>query len=159
MPEFALPYVPQSLTTAFEHDDPNCHGKHHERANLESLQRQIAAIGAGDFAALQAELDPDIHFEIHCPDMFPWIKHARGLQGVLSAIGHNFSVLKDQSTRILTVVAQGDLLNVTLVETGCLKECGTPYEVIGLQQFHFCGGKVVRLTEFLTSKSPMPAAE
>src|SRR5262249_42136238 len=112
----------QALATAlrhgFEADDPEHLVKHLERGYVQSIQRMIEGLGTSDLLGLLGEMDPEVGLEIHAPVLFPWIRRAKGLDQVRAAVVHNFSTVEAQQTKVLAVVAQGHVVDVTLRETG-----------------------------------------
>lgn len=142
------------LQTAFEADDTHYPVKCVEQANLDVLKCQLAGVVHGDFEPLMAALHADFALEIHAPAMFPWMRKARGREAGAAAILYNFSVLEDQQSHVLTVVAQGDVIDVTLQETGRLKPTQQRYDVIGIQQYHFVDGKLRMFRECVTGRTP-----
>jgi ketosteroid isomerase-like protein len=144
----------ESIIRAFEADDLESLTKRRERSHVESLRRQVAAIGAGDFESCLREFDSDIELEIHCPADFPFVRRARGVEQVRAAIAHNFAAVEAQMPRILHVVGQGDIIDITLTETGRIKATGQPYDVATFQQFIFGGGKLVRFREIVCHRTP-----
>jgi hypothetical protein len=57
--------VSESLQHAFEADDPQVHGKDHERGHVESIKRQFKTLGPADLAGFLDGLDPDVDIQIH----------------------------------------------------------------------------------------------
>jgi ketosteroid isomerase-like protein len=155
MPETAF-FSPmsQALQQAFEKDDPDPLAKAHEQCRVDALKAQFDRMGQGDIASFVACLDPNVDMEIHAPAAFPWIRRARGAEAVRGAIEHNFGSVENQAPQILSVVAQGDLIDVLLQETGRIRATGQAYDVIGLQQFQFRQGCVRRFLEVLTYRTP-----
>jgi ketosteroid isomerase-like protein len=105
-------------------------------------------------ASFVACLDPNVEMEIHAPAEFPWIRRARGAAAVRDAIEHNFGTVDNQAPQVLSVVAQGDLIDVVLHETGRIRATGQAYDVMGLQQFQFRNGCVRRFLEVLAHRTP-----
>lgn len=154
MSEQRFPGVSDIICNAFECDDPAFHHKTLERTHVEAVQRQVTAIGTGDLGACLNECARDVELEIHCPEAFPWIKRARGLEEVRRALEHNFASVENQVPKVLHVVAQGTIIDITLSETGRIKATKTNYDVIGYQQFIFKDGKVVRVREVIANRTP-----
>ncbi len=144
----------RSLQSAFRSDDPRFETRDHEQRHVESLRRQVEAIGGGDLERFLGELDPDVSLEIHAPACFPWIRRARGIEQVRAAVLRNFGSVAQSRHDVLALVAQGDVVDVTLREAGTVRATGEPYDVIGFQQFTFREGRVTRLLEVLAPTCP-----
>jgi uncharacterized protein len=144
----------ESLQHAFEEDDPQVHAKDQERGHVECIKRHFKMLSTADLAGFLDELDPDVDMQLHGPAMFPWIRRASGREAVRAAVAFNFSVVDDQRPQILTVVAQGNLVDVTLRETGRIKATQEPYDVVGAQQFVFRQGKLLHFREFIAPRTP-----
>jgi ketosteroid isomerase-like protein len=114
----------------------------------------IEGFGTSDLLALLGEMDPEVGLEIHAPVLFPWIRRAKGIDQVRAAVLHNFSTVEAQQTKVLAVVAQGHVVDVTLQETGRIRATQQPYEVVGVQQFVFRDGKVLEFREFVAHWTP-----
>lgn len=139
----------QSIQTAFEEDDALYAGKAYELSHIRTIQRQIEAIGAADYGSFAAELHPDVVLEIHAPTMFPWVRRARGRDQVKAAVIHNFATVEAQAPQVFAVVAQGNVVDMTLRELGRLTATQQPYDVTAVQQFIFRQGQVVRFREIV----------
>lgn len=144
----------EALQRAFEDEDPRPLVKEHEQAQVESLKRLMDSVGLGDIAQFELCLDPNIEMEIHAPSEFPWIRRARGADAVRAAVTHNFASVEDQVPQVLTVVAQGNLVDVTLRETGRIRNSGYSYDIVGVQQFQFRRGRLVRFSEVIAHRTP-----
>ena len=114
----------------------------------------VEGLGTSDLLGLLEEMDPGVGLEIHAPVLFPWIRRAKGIDQVRAAVIHNFSTVEAQQTKVLAVVAQGHVVDVTLRETGRIKATQQPYEVVGVQQFVFRNGKVLEFREFVAHRTP-----
>lgn len=143
-----------SIQNRFEEGDPEVVIKKREQKHVGSVLGQYTALGAGDIGAYLKHLHKQVTLEIHAPDMFPWVRRAHGVEQVRAAVLQNFSVLEDQAPQILAVVAQGNVVDLLLHETGRVKQTQKPYDVTGFIQFIFKQGKVAAVREVVSLTSP-----
>src|SRR5262245_34048739 len=104
----ALTRFIQRLHDAFREGDARADEKHDELANVQLLQRQYQAIGAGDFATALGLMADDIEMEIVGPPDLPMSGCWKGLPDVSAALARNFSLVTDQQPEIQSLTAQGD---------------------------------------------------
>src|SRR4051812_12388834 len=117
MDQPSFPGIHELFGAAFEADDPNLHAKTHERGHVETIQGALQALSLADLTGMLTGFNPNVEMEIHCPDFFPFVRRARGVEEVKRAVAHNFSVVEDQTPTYLNVVAQGDIIDAVLRET------------------------------------------
>jgi ketosteroid isomerase-like protein len=146
-----LSFVNQTLVSAFEEGDGLVHTKPLERALVDTIQEIYAALGRGDIDGFMAFFTDDVVVDLHVPQDFQFIRHAEGKQEARSLVLHNFGLLESQAPQIVSAVAQGDTVVVTLKEIGVVRATGTPYSIQVSQQFTFRGGKVWRFSEVAAS--------
>lgn len=147
-----------ALSEAFAQGDPYADSKALEKTNIATVQRIIDALSVGDIHGFTNELDPEIKLEIFCPDYFPWIRGAEGIAGITEAVKQNFSVLEDQSPTITSLVAQGDLVNISAEESGRIRDTGRSYHITGLLQYKIRDGKVIHLREIISDRTTSSSA-
>lgn len=143
-----------ALERAFREGDARVAEKAAERERVDLVRQIVASLGAGDLDGFARLLDPDFTLEIHAPTFFPWIRRAQGIEAVRAAIAFNFGTVEAQTPEIVSLVAQGDLVDVFLRERGRLRANGLPYEVLGVQQFAFRGSVAIRCVEVLAHRTP-----
>ncbi len=153
-PQF--PFAPESLVEEFRKRDPFAGTKTDEQRNIETVQRLLTALSGGDLEGFAQEIDPEMELDIHCPDFFPWIRHAKGTEEVLAAVRQNFGVLAEQVPVVTSVVAQGDTVDIHAEETGLIHTTGTRYRISGLLQYKLRDGKVVHVREIISDQAHMP---
>ena len=111
----------------------------HAESRLLTVEEQIQAIANGDFDAALKQAAPDVEFEIFAPQGFPFIRRARGTNGLRQAMEHNFSLVDDQQPLLLNVVTQGNVVVIFGTERGRLKATGEPYHMEFIHRFTFDG--------------------
>ena len=132
----------QALGDSFAGGDPAHAGRMQESANVELLGRMVQVIATRRFQDLREHLAEDVSYEIAVPASLPFVRHASGVDDVLSAIMYNFSVLSEQRTEPLAVVSQGDTVMMMARESGRMADTGVPYQALLAQQYTFRGGKL-----------------
>ena len=137
-----------TLTTLFEDGDPHAAGRAHERRNLGCVSRIFGAVLAGDYDHFEAELTPDVEFQLTGPSELPLRCHARGPAEVRKLVEHNFAATAEQEPQFVSLTAQGDQMVLIGREKGRVRESGQPYEVQFIYAFTFQDGKVSRITEY-----------
>lgn len=150
--------APNVLAEAFVQGDPFANSKLLEQDNIATVQRIITALSVGDIAGFTAELDPEIELEIFCPYYFPWIRQAKGIDEILSAVKQNFGVLENQTPIINSLVAQGDMVDLSAEETGKIRGTGYEYSITGLLQYKLKDGKVISLREIISDRATSTGA-
>lgn len=148
----------EALSDVFARADPYAGTKSQEQANIATVQRILDAISVGDMAAFTAELDPEIELEIFCPEYFPWIRQAKGIDEIVAAVKQNFGVLQDQTPAITSLVAQDDTVDISAEETGRIRGTDRTYSVTGLLKYKFRNGKVISLHEILSDRPTLSNA-
>jgi ketosteroid isomerase-like protein len=146
-----LSFVHETLHAAFAAGDGLAHMKVLERAQIDTLHQFYGALGTGDIDAFLAFFTDDVIIELHVPEEFQFKSYAEGKLEARELILGNFSRLESQAPRIVSVVAQGDMVIVTLKEIGVIRATGAPYSVQLSQHFTFRGGKIWHFTQIAAS--------
>jgi ketosteroid isomerase-like protein len=125
-------------------------------ANVRAIQEQIDAIARGDLDAALREAHADLELEIFAPPEFPWVRHARGVDALRSAIQHNFGSVEQQTPTIQNVVTEHDTVVLFGREHGIIKQTGARYDVQFVQRFTFADGRLrsVRIVAARNDGSP-----
>src|SRR5262245_2558212 len=97
----------QTIQTAFEKDDRKFADKKLEQENLSFLQKMMKSLLKGDLDSFANYFSDSAEMEIFCPQQFGFIRRAKGRDEIKNAVAYNFSILEDQQTELITVVAQG----------------------------------------------------
>jgi ketosteroid isomerase-like protein len=137
---------------AFEADDGLAHTKALEHSLVETLQQVYATLATGDIEAFMSFFNDDVVIEIHAPEEFQFRSYAEGKSEARELILANFALVESQAPQIVSLVAQGDSVVVTLKEIGVIRATGSPYSVQASQHFTFRGGKIWRFTEIAASR-------
>ena len=132
----------QFVQAAFEEGDAGFSGKVLEQENVSFLQGLYGALIQADLDSFADMISPDAEMELFCPREFGFIKRAQGKDTIVQAIVHNFSLLKDQETKLLSLVAQGDTVIIVGREKGKFRETNENYDVHFVQQFTIICGKM-----------------
>ncbi len=114
--------------------------------NLRSIHALIDAIGRGDLDAAISGARPDVRFEMYGPLEFPWIRQARGIAELRTALQQNFDSLAEQHPEITSLTAQGDTIVLIGREHGRVKATGAPYRMQFVQRFLFREGRLASVT-------------
>jgi hypothetical protein len=125
----------QSLQTAFENGDGELANKQLEQENLSFLQKIIEALLRGDLDLFANYFSDSAEMEIFCPEQFGFIKRAKGRDEIKNAVAYNFSVLEDQQTELITVVAQGNEIILVGQEKGIFRDSKKSYDIYFMQQY------------------------
>lgn len=131
-----------ALNTAFEANDPAVAVKAHEKGHLPVIHDYFAAVAINDFTKVACCMTEDVTFEMYAPARYPFNRKATGKQDVLATAHENYAMVVDQAPRMETMVAQGDLVAMTLTETGTFKATGESYACKGLIQLRMRGGLI-----------------
>lgn len=142
MSQVPLDEVPKALGAAFVEGDPAHVWRMQEAANVELLGRMVQVIAERRFQDLREHFTGDVSYEIAVPASLPFVRHASGVDDVVSAITYNFSILSEQRAEPLAVVSQGDTVMVMARESGRMADTGVPYQALLAQQYTFRGGKL-----------------
>ena len=142
--------------TMFEADDPAASRKEHESGRVDAVRRQFEALGRGDMQAFLDSLHPEVELEIAAPPELNWLPSARGADEFRRVVEHNFAQVADQDTRLLAIVAQGDVVVVTGRETGRIRSGDRPYDLYFTYMFTFRDGKEWRILEIAAAAGNTP---
>jgi ketosteroid isomerase-like protein len=134
---------------AFEAGDPEFVNKKFEQSNMHSLQKLYDVLLQGDLDSFGNRLSPGAEMEIFCPSEFRFIKRANGRDEIKKAAAHNFSILKDQQTNLLSVVAQGNTIICIGHEKGIFDDTNESYDVNFMQQFTICDDLVIHVRQIV----------
>lgn len=135
--------------TAFEDGDKDFATKNFEQNNLHSLQKLFDVLLKGELDSFGACLSSEAEMEIFCPVEFRFIKRAKGSDEIKKATAHNFSILKDQQTNLLSVVAQGNTIICVGQEKGIFGDTNESYDVSFMQQFTISDELVTHLRQIV----------
>ena len=113
--------------------------------HLLTVAEQIDAIGRGDFEATLRQARPELELEIFAPMEFPFVKRARGIDAVRSAIERNFGTVEEQQPEITNVMGQGDVVVLIGSEQGRIRATGAAYHVQTVHRFTFVGGALAHI--------------
>lgn len=131
-----------TMNTAFEADDPNVTTKAFERSLVGAVRQIYTGLGQGDIDVMMQSFTEDVELSIFAPLEFGFRSRARGVEEARALVLHNFQLLEAQAPRITSVVAQGNVVVVSLRETGVVRATGRPYIAYAVQHFTFTDGKV-----------------
>lgn len=131
-----------ALTTAFEAHDPVVVHKAHERGHLPVLHDYFGAVALNDFTKVECCFTDDVTLDIYGPARYPFNRHAKGKAAVVAAARANYAMVENQTPHMETMVMQGDLVAMTLTETGRFKATGETYACKGLIQLTMRGNKI-----------------
>lgn len=142
----------QLLQNAFEKGDAEFKSKTLEAENVSFLQKLYESILQADLDSFKKQLSPDAEMELFCPPEFRFIKQAKGKDEIAKATVHNFSLLENQETNLLSLIAQGDTIIFVSREKGIFRDTNESYDVHFMQQFTICEG-VIKYTRQIISFS------
>ena len=138
------------LQRAFETGDLEVKNKILEQKNLSALQEFYDAVLRADVDSFANRLASDAEMEIFCPQEFRFIKQAQGRDEIKNAVLHNFSMLEDQKTDLLSVVSQGDDIIVIAREKGVFCNTKENYDVHFMQHLVIYDGLIKYIRQILS---------
>lgn len=143
-----------ALNSAFEANDPAVAVKAHEKAHLPVVHDYFAAVAINDFTKVACCMTEDVTFEMYGPARYPYHRKATGKKDVIAKAHENYAMVVDQSPRMETMIVQGDLIAMTLTETGTFKATGEKYACKGLIQLRMRGGLIASALVIVADLEP-----
>lgn len=149
MSQFADPQFPSRLDTVFLSQDPHAADKHQELENVRRVDQMLATVASGNMNLMRDYFADDTEMEVLSSPETGMAGHHQGLQSVMDALQHNFSLVEEQRPEIERVEADGDQVVVTAMERGRFRASRQEYEVRLRHIFTFKDGKVVTMREIV----------
>lgn len=137
-----------SLSGAFERNDPMLARKQLERENLSPILSMYEAIGARDWDRLSNLLGPEFEFELLGGPELPNSGES-GRDRVIRALKANFEAVEEEWSRMENLVAQGDEVVAICHERGRIRETGEAYDLRFLVHFRVMNRRLVSARQWV----------
>ena len=147
----------ESVRTVFEERDDSVNEKKFEGRNVGRIQSLYQAAADGNLDQFKSHLAEDVSFRIVGATKVRFDRTANGVDAATELVKNNFSRLEYQVPKLISIVAQGDIVYIRGKEAGRFNGADSDYQLNWVQEYTFKDGKVVSFVQFLDDAEPLPS--